>query len=331
MPKRAFITGVSGQDGSYLAELLLAKGYEVHGLLRRSSSPQHSTWRLEEITQGRDRLWLRYGDVTDSASLQRHLEEVQPDEVYHLAAQSDVGVSFRVAEQTANVTALGTLRMLEALRSVCPGAKFYQASSSEMFGESPPPQNENTSFHPRSPYGCAKAYAHHVTVNYREAYGMFTASGILFNHESPRRGENFVTRKITRAVAAIQAGLQEHLYLGNLDARRDWGFAGDYAEAMWMMLQSPEPEDFVIGTGEAHSVRDFCELAFTEAGLDWQSYVRHDPAFDRPSDVDYLVADPSKAQQKLGWKPQMSFGELVAEMVRSDRERLRRQQLRRKQ
>ena len=322
MQKRAFITGVSGQDGSYLAELLLSKGYEVHGLPRRSSSPQHSTWRLEGILQ--DRFKLRYGDVTDSPSLLRHLEEVQPDEVYHLAAQSDVGVSFRVAEHTANVTGLGTLRMLEALRAVCPGAKFYQASSSEMFGVSSPPQNENTPFHPRSPYGCAKAYAHHTTVNYREAYGMFTTSGILFNHESPRRGENFVTRKITRAVVAIQAGLQEYLYLGNLDARRDWGFAGDYAEAMWMMLQSSEPEDFVIGTGEAHSVRDFCELAFTEAGLDWQNYVRHDPAYDRPSDVDYLVADPSKAQQKLGWKPQMSFGELVAEMVRSDRERLRR-------
>ncbi len=327
MQKVAFITGVNGQDGSYLAELLLEKDYEVYGLLRRSSSPLHSNWRLDQIKTGRERLHLRYGDVTDGVSLRQQIEEIQPDEVYNLAAQSDVGISFGVAEQTAEVTGLGALRVLEAIRAAAPQAKFYQASSSEMFGLSAPPQNEDTRFHPRSPYGCAKTYAHHVTVNYREAYGIFAASGILFNHESPRRGENFVTRKITKAVAAIAAGWQDELRLGNLEAKRDWGFAGDYAEAMWLMLQQSEPADYVIGTGEAHSVRDFCELAFAEVGLDWQNYVRHDPKLKRPADVDCLVADASKAYQILGWKPQLSFEQLVAEMVRSDQQLLRDYQL----
>lgn len=323
MHKVAFITGINGQDGSYLAQLLLEKGYQVYGLMRRSSSPVHSTWRLDLITQHTDRLHLRYGDITDGVSLRNLIQEIQPDEVYNLAAQSDVGISFGVAEQTADVTGLGALRTLEAIRATAPQAKFYQASSSEMFGQSVPPQNEDTPFHPRSPYGCAKAYAHHVTVNYREAYGLFAASGILFNHESPRRGENFVTRKITRATAAIEAGLSSELQLGNLEAKRDWGFAGDYAEAMWLMLQQDEPDDFVIGTGEAHSVRDFCELAFAEVGLDWQRYVSHDPGLNRPSDVDCLVADASKAHRVLGWKPQLSFEQLVAEMVRSDQQWLR--------
>lgn len=306
-----------------MAELLLEKGYEVYGLVRRSSSPLHSTWRLDQIKSNRERFHLRYGDVTDGASLLNQIEQIQPDEVYNLAAQSDVGLSFGVAEHTADVTGLGALRVLEAIRAAAPQAKFYQASSSEMFGLSAPPQNEDTLFHPRSPYGCAKTYAHHVTVNYREAYGLFTSSGILFNHESPRRGENFVSRKITKAVAAIAAGLQDELHLGNLEARRDWGFAGDYAEAMWLMLQQNEPDDYVIGTGEAHSVRDFCELAFTEVGLDWQNHVRHDPSLVRPADVDCLVADASKAHQVLGWKPQLSFEQLVAEMVRSDQQLLR--------
>lgn len=323
MQKAAFITGINGQDGSYLAELLLEKGYKVYGLVRRSSSPLHSTWRLDQIKSNRERFHLRYGDVTDGASLLNQIEQIQPDEVYNLAAQSDVGLSFGVAEHTADVTGLGALRVLEAIRAAAPQAKFYQASSSEMFGLSAPPQNEDTLFHPRSPYGCAKTYAHHVTVNYREAYGLFTSSGILFNHESPRRGENFVSRKITKAVAAIAAGLQDELHLGNLEARRDWGFAGDYAEAMWLMLQQNEPDDYVIGTGEAHSVRDFCELAFTEVGLDWQNHVRHDPSLVRPADVDCLVADASKAHQVLGWKPQLSFEQLVAEMVRSDQQLLR--------
>ena len=323
MQKAAFITGINGQDGSYLAELLLEKGYEVYGLVRRSSSPLHSTWRLDQIKSNRERFHLRYGDVTDGASLLNQIEQIQPDEVYNLAAQSDVGLSFGVAEHTADVTGLGALRVLEAIRAAAPQAKFYQASSSEMFGLSAPPQNEDTLFHPRSPYGCAKTYAHHVTVNYREAYGLFTSSGILFNHESPRRGENFVSRKITKAVAAIAAGLQDELHLGNLEARRDWGFAGDYAEAMWLMLQQNEPDDYVIGTGEAHSVRDFCELAFTEVGLDWQNHVRHDPSLVRPADVDCLVADASKAHQVLGWKPQLSFEQLVAEMVKSDQQLLR--------
>ena len=325
MGKTAFITGVNGQDGSYLAELLLEKGYVVHGLLRRSSSPVHATWRLDHIGAGRDRLHLRYGDVTDGVSLRQQIAASQPDEVYNLAAQSDVGLSFGVAEQTANVTGLGALRVLDAIRLEAPQARFYQASSSEMFGLSEPPQNEATTFHPRSPYGCAKTFAHYSTVNYREAYGLFSVSGILFNHESPRRGENFVTRKITKAVAAIAAGQQDELHLGNLEAKRDWGFAGDYAEAMWLMLQQDEPDDFVIGTGEAHSVRDFCELAFAEVGLDWQNYVRHDQALERPADVDCLVADASKAHQALGWKPQLSFEQLVAEMVRSDQQLLRQQ------
>lgn len=306
-----------------MAELLLEKGYKVYGLVRRSSSPLHSTWRLDQIKSNRERFHLRYGDVTDGASLLNQIEQIQPDEVYNLAAQSDVGLSFGVAEHTADVTGLGALRVLEAIRAAAPQAKFYQASSSEMFGLSAPPQNEDTLFHPRSPYGCAKTYAHHVTVNYREAYGLFTSSGILFNHESPRRGENFVSRKITKAVAAIAAGLQDELHLGNLEARRDWGFAGDYAEAMWLMLQQNEPDDYVIGTGEAHSVRDFCELAFTEVGLDWQNHVRHDPSLVRPADVDCLVADASKAHQVLGWKPQLSFEQLVAEMVKSDQQLLR--------
>jgi GDPmannose 4,6-dehydratase len=317
--KKALITGISGQDGSYLAELLLAKGYEVHGLVRRSSSV--TTWRLDGIYQApqeADRLFLHYGDLTDASSLSRMISEVQPDEVYNLAAQSHVKVSFELPDLTLEVTGTGPGRLLEAIRNADIHCRFYQASSSEMFGSTPPPQNEAATFHPRSPYGCAKVLAHHFTVNYREAYGMFATSGILFNHESPRRGETFVTRKISRAVAAISAGKQEFLYLGNLEARRDWGFAGDYVEAMWMMLQADAPSDYVIGTGESHSVRDFCELAFARVGLDWADYVRHDDRYERPSEVDDLIADRTRAERELGWKPSVGFDELVQMMVDAD-------------
>ncbi|MEQ8717594.1 MAG: GDP-mannose 4,6-dehydratase [Acidimicrobiales bacterium] len=318
--RTAFITGISGQDGSYLAEFLLARGYTVHGLVRRSSSV--TTWRLDgiyEAPQEAERLILHYGDVTDGVSLSRLFAEIRPDEVYNLAAQSHVMVSFQLPEATADATALGALRVLEALRAASVDARFYQASSSEMFGSTPPPQNEISRLHPRSPYGVSKVFAHHATVNYREAYDMFAVSGILFNHESPRRGETFVTRKITRAVAAIEAGRQEHLYLGNLDARRDWGFAGDYVDAMWRMVTADEPADFVIGTGVAHSVREFCELAFGHVGLDWERYVRHDDRYERPAEVENLVADASAAEAQLGWTPTVDFASLVAMMVEADR------------
>ncbi len=316
----AFITGVSGQDGSYLAELLLSKGYDVHGLIRRSSSI--NTRRLDDIYRGpEDRhpnFTLHYGDLADSSALARLVREIQPDEVYNLAAQSHVKVSFEMPEFTADITGTGVVRLLEAIRMNSISTRFYQASSSEMFGASPPPQSEKTPFHPRSPYSCAKAFAHTLCVNYRESYDMFAVSGILFNHESPRRGETFVTRKITRAVARIKAGTQDLLYLGNLDAKRDWGYAGDYVEAMWLMLQKDTPKDYVIGTGEAHSVREFCDAAFSHVGLNWQDYVRYDERYERPAEVDYLLGDPTLAREELGWEPKVSFAELVAMMVDAD-------------
>ncbi|MEA2517068.1 MAG: GDPmannose 4,6-dehydratase, partial [Actinomycetota bacterium] len=318
--KKALITGITGQDGSYLAELLLEKGYDVHGLIRRSSS--FNTSRLDNIYQdpheAKVRLHLHHGDLSDSGALVNLIRDLQPDEVYNLGAQSHVMVSFDVPEYTGETTGMGTVRILEAIRASQVQTRFYQASSSEMFGAAPPPQNEDTKFHPRSPYGVAKMFAYWTTVNYREAHGVFAANGILFNHESERRGETFVTRKITRAVARIQAGLQEKLYLGNLDAKRDWGYAPEYVEAMWMMLQQDEPQDFVIGTGQAHTVQEFVELAFGHVGLDWQRYVEVDPKYYRPSEVDYLLADPSKARKVLGWEPKTTFEELVRIMVDAD-------------
>jgi len=316
----ALITGITGQDGSYLAELLLAKGYDVHGIIRRSSSV--GTRRLEHLYnepqhEGRA-IDLHYGDMSDSGSLRSLIERTQPDEIYNLAAQSHVQVSFEIPEFTADVTGVGALRLLEAIRDTGSSARFYQASSSEMFGATPPPQSESSLFHPRSPYAAAKAFAHYCTVNYREAHDMFATSGILFNHESPRRGRTFVTRKITHAVAEIATGRRDTLYLGNLEARRDWGFAGDYVEAMWMMLQADQPADYVIGMGEAHSVRDFCELAFGHVGLDWEAHVRHDPRYDRPAEVDHLLADPTHARTTLGWEPKVDFQTLVAMMVDAD-------------
>jgi len=317
----AFITGISGQDGSYLAELLLEKGYDVHGLVRRSSSV--TTWRLDSIYKDPhevdSRFHLHYGDLGDSSALARLIREIQPDEVYNLAAQSHVKVSFEMPEFTADVVATGVIRLLEAIRMNSTQTRFYQASSSEMFGSTNPPQNEESPFHPRSPYAAAKVFAHQLCVNYRESYDMFAVSGILFNHESPRRGETFVTRKITRAVALIEAGKQDLLYLGNLDARRDWGFAGDYVEAMWLMLQQDSPDDYVIATGDAHSVRDFCIAAFAHVGLNWEDYVRYDARYERPAEVDYLLGDPSKAERELNWKPKVGFDELVAMMVDADR------------
>ena len=316
----AFITGVSGQDGSYLAEFLLAKGYQVHGLIRRSSSI--NTSRLDDFYRGREdrhpNFFLHYGDLADSSGLARLVREIQPDEVYNLAAQSHVKVSFEMPEFTADVTGTGALRLLEAIRMNSSSTRFYQASSSEMFGASPPPQSEKTPFHPRSPYSCAKAFAHMLCVNYRESYDMFAVSGILFNHESPRRGETFVTRKITQAAANIKAGKQDLLYLGNLDAKRDWGYAGDYVEAMWLMLQQDEPKDYVIGTGEAHSVREICDAAFRHLDLNWEDYVRYDERYERPAEVDYLLGDPTLAREELGWAPKVSFEQLVAMMVDSD-------------
>ena len=319
--KKALITGISGQDGSYLAELLLAKGYEVHGIIRRSSS--FNTGRIDAIYQdphvAEPRLRLVYGDLNDASSLNKILRTIQPDEIYNLGAQSHVRVSFDVPEYTAEVTALGTVRLLEAIRESGIQPKFYQASSSEMFGKVQEiPQRESTPFYPRSPYGAAKVYAHWITVNYREAYNLFACSGILFNHESPRRGETFVTRKITRAAARIKLGVQQELYLGNLDAKRDWGFAGDYVQAMWMMLQQEQPDDYVIATGQTQSVRRFCELAFGRAGLDYSKYVAVDERFMRPAEVDLLVGDPSKARATLGWKPETSFEQLVNMMVDAD-------------
>jgi GDPmannose 4,6-dehydratase len=318
--KRALITGISGQDGSYLAELLLEKGYEVHGIIRRSSS--FNTDRIDHLyhdphEQG-VRLFTHYGDLSDSVALVKLLYELQPDEIYHLGAQSHVRVSFDIPEYTFDVTGAGTVRMLEAIREAGVSPRFYQASSSEMFGAAPPPQNEDTPFHPRSPYGVAKVASFWATVNYREAYDLFAVNGILFNHESPRRGETFVTRKITRAVARIGAGLQEKLYLGNLEAKRDWGYAPDYVEAMWLMLQADEPDDFVIATGETHTVREAVEIAFTRQGLDPDEYVEIDPKYYRPSEVDHLLGDASKAKEKLGWEPRVRFKELVELMVDAD-------------
>jgi GDPmannose 4,6-dehydratase len=318
--KRALITGVTGQDGSYLAELLLEKGYEVYGMVRRSSS--FNTERLERIYQDPHvadyRLRLVYGDLDDASSLNRVLRSVKPDEIYNLGAQSHVRVSFDVPEYTAEVTGVGTVRLLEAIRESGITPKFYQASSSELFGSSPAPQSESTVFHPRSPYGVAKLYSYWITVNYRESYGMFACNGILFNHESPRRGETFVSRKITRAVSRIKLGLQDKLFLGNLEAKRDWGFAGDYVEAMWLMLQQPTPDDFVIATGETHSVRELCEVAFARAGLDWERHVVVDKTHVRPAEVDYLIGDAGKARRVLGWSPKVSFRNLVEMMVDAD-------------
>jgi GDPmannose 4,6-dehydratase len=321
--KKALITGSTGQDGSYLTEFLLTCGYEVHGLKRRSSS--FNTGRVDhlyhDLHDASDASFLmHYADLTDGSSLTKLLYDIRPDEVYNLAAQSHVKVSFEIPEYTADVVACGTLRLLEAIRHTGLNCRFYQASSSEMYGSAPPPQNEGTPLHPRSPYACAKVFGYNITVNYRESYRLHASNGILFNHESPRRGETFVTRKITRAVAHIKRGLQHKLYLGNLDARRDWGYAPDYVRAMWMMLQRDEPDDFVIGTGEAHTVRDFVELAFAQADLDWKEFVAMDPRYLRPSEVDYLMADPSKARRVLGWEPTVTFPELVRIMVNADLE-----------
>jgi len=327
MAKKALITGITGQDGSYLAELLLSKGYEVHGFIRRAST--FNTGRLEAIYDdphsGRSRLLLHYADLSDASALARLLGKIQPDEIYNLAAQSHVRVSFDNPEYTTDIVATGTVRLLEAIRESGIKPRFYQASSSEMFGKVQEiPQKETTPFYPRSPYGCAKVYSFWITVNYRESYGLFACNGILFNHESPRRGETFVTRKITRAVAHIKAGLQNKLYLGNLDAKRDWGYAKEYVDAMWLMLQQEQPDDFVIATGETHSVREFLEVAFGHAGLDWKKYVEIDPRYYRPAEVDLLIGDSSKAQQKLGWKPKTTFVELTKLMVDADIELLRR-------
>jgi GDPmannose 4,6-dehydratase len=312
--KRALITGITGQDGSYLAELLLKKGYEVHGIIRRNST--FTTNRIDHIF---DQLNLHYGDLADSSSLQHIVSGVQPDEIYNLAAQSHVKVSFDLPEYTGDVTGIGTVRLLEAIRTAAPKARFYQASSSEMFGKVLEiPQTEKTPFYPRSPYGVAKVYSYWITKNYRESYDMFTCNGILFNHESPRRGETFVTRKITRAVAAIKLGKQDKLYLGNLDAKRDWGFAGDYVEAMWLMLQQDRPDDYVIATNKTHSVKEFCEKAFAYVGLNWKDYVEVSEKYYRPAEVDLLIGDPSYAQKKLNWKPKVSFEELIKMMVDAD-------------
>ncbi|MFM1767912.1 MAG: GDP-D-mannose dehydratase [Verrucomicrobiota bacterium] len=326
MSKRALITGITGQDGSYLAELLLEKGYEVHGLIRRASS--FNTGRLDHIYadphQLSARLKLHYGDLSDASGLSRLLGQIQPHEVYNLGAQSHVRVSFDCPEYTADVTATGTIRLLEAIRESGLKPRFYQASSSEMYGKvMEVPQTENTPFYPRSPYACAKVYSHWITVNYRESYGMHASSGILFNHESPRRGETFVTRKITRAIAHILCGLQDKLYLGNLDAKRDWGYAKEYVEAMWLMLQQDEPDDYVIATGETHSVREFLEVAFQHVGLDWQKYVAFDARYLRPAEVDLLIGDASKARKKLGWEPRTKFVDLVKLMVDEDVRRLK--------
>jgi GDPmannose 4,6-dehydratase len=327
--KRAFITGITGQDGSYLAELLLEKGYEVWGLIRRSSS--FHTGRIEHLYQDPHergvRLHLVYGDLSDGGSLASLLKQIQPDEVYNLGAQSHVRVSFDQSLYTADVVALGTLRLLDALRQLSPMPRYYQASSSEMFGSTPPPQSEKSPFHPRSPYACAKVFAFHQVVNYREAYGIFACNGILFNHESPRRGETFVTRKITRAATRIKLGLQDKLFLGNLDARRDWGYAPDYVKAMWSMLQAGQPDDYVIATGETHSVREFVEEVFSRLQLDWKKYVEIDPRYFRPSEVDSLCGDASKARTRLGWVPQTSFQQLVKIMVDADMQLARRDKL----
>ena len=318
--KRALITGITGQDGSYLAEQLLEKGYEVHGLIRRSSS--FNTERIDPIYKDRHeedvKLFLHYADLTESSRLVRVMNDIDPDEVYHLGAQSHVRVSFDVPEYTSDVTGMGTVRLLEAIRDAGVDTRFYQASSSEMYGSTPPPQGEDTPFHPRSPYAVAKVAAFWITVNYRESYGMHASNGILFNHESPRRGETFVTRKITRALARIQAGLQDKLFLGNLDALRDWGYAPDYTDAMWRMLQQDQPDDYVVATGEMHSVREFLDEAADHLGLDWSKHVEIDPRYYRPAEVDALCGDPTKARERLGWEPTVTFKELVRIMIDAD-------------
>ncbi|MBM3822496.1 MAG: GDP-mannose 4,6-dehydratase [Verrucomicrobia bacterium] len=326
MPKKALVTGITGQDGSYLAELLLEKGYEVHGIIRRAST--FNTGRLNSIYSDpqspHKRLFLHYGDLADASGLARLIGQIHPEEVYNLAAQSHVRVSFDTPEYTADVTATGALRLLEALRETGVKARFYQASSSEMFGKvQEVPQRETTPFYPRSPYGCAKVFAFWATVNYRESFGMHASNGILFNHESPRRGETFVTRKITRAVAHIQAGLQKKLYLGNLDAKRDWGYAKEYVEAMWLMLQQETPDDYVIATNETHSIREFLEVAFSHAGLDWRAYVDIDPRYYRPAEVDLLIGDYGRAKARLGWEPRTRFHDLARLMVDADIKLLR--------
>jgi GDPmannose 4,6-dehydratase len=324
--KKALITGITGQDGSYLAELLLSKGYEVHGLIRRAST--FNTRRIDHVYHDphgngqKVSLFLHYGDLTAIDTLLEVIYNVRPDEIYNLGAQSHVRVSFDMPEYTGDVTGLGTIRVLDALRRSGSSARFYQASSSEMYGGAKPPQNEDTPLEPRSPYAAAKVYAYWITRNYREAYNIFACNGILFNHESPRRGETFVTRKITRALAAIVAGKQQYLYLGNLDSRRDWGYAPEYVEAMWLMLQQDDPGDFVIGTGEAHTVREFLDEAFGYVGLDWNQYVRIDPRYFRPTEVDYLLGDASRAENLLGWKPKVCFRDLVRIMVDADLEKV---------
>ena len=321
--KKALITGITGQDGSYLAELLLEKGYEVHGIVRRSSS--FNTGRIDHLyadphTPG-TRLFLHYGDLNDGSSLNLLLKKLRPGEIYNLGSQSHVRVSFDVPEYPGEVTGLGATRLLEAIRELdLTHTRVYQASSSEMFGASPPPQNEKTPFYPRSPYGCAKVYAYWIGVNYREAYGLHVTNGILFNHESPRRGETFVTRKVTRAASRIKLGLQQKVYLGNLDAKRDGGYAKDFVEAMWLMLQQEKPDDYVVATGESHSVRELCELAFSHVGLDYHEFVEIDPRYYRPTEVDFLLGDPSKAARQLGWKPRTTFKELIRIMMDSDLE-----------
>jgi len=318
--KRALITGITGQDGSYLAELLLEKGYEVHGMIRRSST--FNTSRIDHLyVDAHDpdaRLFLHYGDLTDGSRLVTLIERVAPDEIYHLGAQSHVRVSFDEPEFTGDTTGLGTTRLLEAIRVAQSPTRFYQASSSEMFGATPPPQNESTPFYPRSPYGAAKVYSYWMARNYREAYGMFAVNGVLFNHESPRRGETFVTRKITRAAARIAAGLQSELWLGNLDAARDWGYAKEYVEAMWLMLQADEPRDYVVATGTSYTVRDFVQFSFERVGLDWEKYVRFDERYLRPTEVDNLIGDASLAESVLGWKPTVMTPELAGLMVDAD-------------
>jgi GDPmannose 4,6-dehydratase len=319
--KKALITGITGQDGSYLAELLLGKGYEVHGIIRRSSS--FNTQRIDHLYQDSHqagaKMFLHFGDLTDGAGLREVLTRVQPDEVYNLGAQSHVRVSFDQPVYTAQVVAVGTMRLLEAIRDTHLPVRFYQASSSEMFGKvAEVPQTEKTPFYPRSPYGCAKLYSYWQTVNYRESYNLFACNGILFNHESPRRGETFVTRKITRAATRIKEGLQDKLFLGNMDAKRDWGFAGDYVEAMWLMLQQDQPDDYVVATGETHSVREFVEEVFSQLGLDWRKYVETDPRYFRPAEVELLLGDPAKATAKLGWRPKVTFKALAKMMAEHD-------------
>ncbi|MGD0169405.1 MAG: GDP-mannose 4,6-dehydratase [Smithella sp.] len=318
--KKAFITGITGQDGSYLAELLLGKGYEVHGLIRRSST--FNTDRIDhlyrDVHEQDAKLFLHYGDLSVSGQLMDLLHSLGPDEIYHLGAQSHVRVSFDMPEYTGDVTGLGTLRILEAIRKTGIKTKFYQASSSEMFGAAPPPQNENTLFQPRSPYAAAKVYAYYIVRNYRDAYGIFATNGILFNHESPRRGETFVTRKITRAATQIKLGLKDKLYLGNLESKRDWGFAGDFVEAMWLMLQQDKPDDFVIATGETHSVREFAEKVFSKLDLDYHKYVSIDPRYFRPTEVDVLLGEASRAKKILNWQPKVTFDKLIDMMIAAD-------------